>query len=192
MRLATPLVGNVLILRTLAPEDVTTSYLGWLNDPEINRYLEVRFSPPKLIEQLKEFVASTNATDDSLILGIFLRSDQWHIGNIKLGPIDRHHSVADIGLLIGNKGEQGKGYASMAISLLSEYAFRSLHLAKLTAGCYADNQASTRAFLRAGYVIEGRRLSQWQVGDQRQDGILLGKVNPSSGGIATSPQENGR
>lgn len=190
MKLATPLVSNALVLRTLAPDEVTASYLGWLTDSEINRYLEVRFSPPKSIEQLKAFIESTNASDDSLMLGIFLRSVRRHIGNIKLGPIDRHHSVADIGLLVGDKGQWGKGYASIAISLLSDYAFSSLRLAKLTAGCYAENHASSRAFLRAGYVIEGRRLSQWQVGGQRQDGILLGKVNPLSKQLTSAQDSN--
>lgn len=177
MRLETPLANEAIVLRTLAPDDATTSYLSWLHDPDVNRYLEVRFSPPRSIEDLRAFVTAMSASDDTLLLGVFLSADDRHIGNIKLGPIDRRHSVADIGLLIGDKAEWGKGYATGAISLLSDYAFRSLRLAKLTASCYACNEGSARAFLRAGYAIEGRRLSQWQVGTQRQDGVLLGKVN---------------
>ena len=63
--------------------------------------------------------------------------------------------------------------------LLTEYAFTQLSIAKLTAGCYADNEGSRRAFLKAGFSEEGRRIAQWIVDGRRQDGVLLGKVNPN-------------
>ena len=178
MKLRHPLVRDDIALRTLEPEDVTTSYLAWLNDAAVNRYLEVRFAPPQSLTELRSFVAAVNASADSLLLGVFLPSGK-HIGNIKMGPIDAHHATADVGLIIGDRAEWGKGYAQAAISLLSEYAFEALQIAKLTAGCYADNEGSTKAFLRAGYAIEGRRVAQWRVEDRRVDGVLLGKVNPS-------------
>ena len=88
MRLDSPLGGDAIVLRTLAPEDVTAGYLAWLHDADVNRYLEVRFAPPGSIEELAAFVASANASDDTLLLGIFLRAARRHIGNIKLGPDD--------------------------------------------------------------------------------------------------------
>lgn len=170
--------GKSIFLRTLGADDASATYLAWLSDPEVSQFLEVRFSPPQTVKHLQQFIEQTNASKDSLMLGIFLHSENRHIGNIKLGPIDWNHSVADIGLLLGDKTQWGKGYATVAISLITDYAFGLLKLTKLTAGCYALNEGSTKAFVRAGFVVEGRRLSQWQVGDVRQDGILLGKVNP--------------
>jgi len=32
-------------LRPVTLADVTPAYVAWLNDPEVNRYLETRFSP---------------------------------------------------------------------------------------------------------------------------------------------------
>lgn len=178
MKLESPLVGEHLLLRTLEREDATRRYLAWLSDTEVTRHLEVRFSPPRMVDDLVQFIESTNDSSHTLMLGMFLRSDGRHIGNIKLGPIDRHHCTGDIGLLIGDRGEWGKGHARAAIELLAEHAFRQLGIAKLTAGCYADNEGSRRAFLKAGFSEEGRRVSQWQVEGKRQDGVLLGKVNP--------------
>ena len=179
MKLDHPLSGEHLMLRTLAAVDASNRYLAWLADPDINRHLEVRFSPPRTVDDLARFIGQTNDSADSLILGIFLRQDRRHIGNIKLGPVDSHHNCADIGLLIGDKSEWGKGHASAAIMLLTEYAFTQLSIAKLTAGCYADNEGSRRAFLKAGFSEEGRRIAQWIVDGRRQDGVLLGKVNPN-------------
>jgi len=179
MRLETPIQNENIVLRTLLPSDVTPHYLSWLSDPEINAYLEVRFSLPLTEIVLAKFIEDANASLHTIMLGIFLREDDRHIGNIKLGPIDWNHQVGDIGFLLGDKKQWGKGYASRAIAMLTDYAFKELGLAKLTAGCYVENEGSRRALLKAGFVEEGRRISQWLVANSRQDGVLMGRVNPS-------------
>lgn len=179
MKLEIPIQGESIILRSLQQGDATLDYLDWLSDPAINAYLEVRFSPPKLVTDLEAFIAEANTSLHTLMLGIFLQENGRHIGNIKLGQIDWHHNVGDIGFLIGDKEQWGKGYASAAIVLLADYAFAHLDLVKLTAGCYAENEGSRRALLKAGFVEEGRRISQWLVAGYRQDGVLMGRVAPS-------------
>lgn len=179
MNLESPLLGEFIFLRPLTTEDATSRYLSWMADPQVVRHLEVRFSPPQTVDDLRRFIAASNDSADTLLLGMFLREDSRHIGNIKLGPIDRHHGSGDIGLLIGDRGEWGKGHASTAIALLAAYAFEHLGLDKVTAGCYADNVGSRRAFLKAGFVEEGRRIAQYLVEGKRHDGFLLGKVNPA-------------
>jgi len=178
MELVTTLTCDRLFLRSLLPADASELYLSWLSNPEVNQYLEVRFSPPVTVGQLVRFISESIASHDVILAGIFLMSSGCHIGNIKLGPIDWRHLTADIGFIIGDSREWGKGYASSAIGLISDYAFRQLGIAKLTAGCYAENEGSRRALINAGFVEEGRRISQCLVGDKRQDGILLGKINP--------------
>jgi ribosomal-protein-alanine N-acetyltransferase len=179
MIIESPLVEPNISLRVLSRGDVTNRYLSWLSDPEVLRYLELRFSPPQTLVDLDSFVNTVNASNNSLMLGIFLNSDKIHIGNIKLGPIDRNHSTGDIGLLIGDRVHWGKGFASKAIKLLSDYAFEELGLIKLTAGCYGSNEGSRRAFLNVGFVEEGRRIAQHCLDGHREDAVLLGKVNPS-------------
>lgn len=175
---ASPIVENGIYLRSLSLSDATPIYCAWLSDPVITQYLESRFSEAPTVFQLKGFIEQMMVSEDSLLLGIFLVADNRHIGNIKLGPIDWNHYTGDIGLLIGDKSQWGKGYASLAIKLLAQYAFEELKLAKLTAGSYEQNKGSVSAFLKAGFAQEGIRKDQWLVDGRRQDGILLGKVNP--------------
>ena len=166
-----------IVLRTLLPADASFTYLDWLSNPEINGYLEVRFNLPRSVDDLASYISNTNESPHTLLLGIFLVDSERHIGNIKLGPIDWNHQIGDLGFLIGDRTQWGKGYASQSIRLISDYAFSELGLAKLTAGCYADNDSSRRALQRAGFVEEGRRVSQWAVAGRRQDGIIMGRVN---------------
>jgi RimJ/RimL family protein N-acetyltransferase len=88
--------------------------------------------------------------------------------------VDPHHAHATIGLMIGEATAWGQGYASEAIATISAYGFTQLKLRKLTAGCYASNQGSARAFIKAGYVLEGRQQAQWVCGEGEEDNLLLG------------------
>jgi len=178
MILATSIETPRLLLRTLEPTDVGPRYLSWLSDPEIRRYLEVRFSPVQSTGELISFVNSVNAGTDSLLLGIFLKEGQRHIGNIKLGPVQVDHRRAEIGFLVGEKDCWGKGYASEAISSLSRYGLDRLGLEKITSGCYACNIGSAKALLKAGFVqeaviplhviFEGRRVASLLFGMDKQ------------------------
>ena len=143
-----------LEFRELQPDDVSTDYIAWLNDPEINRFLETRFDPQDEAS-IRGFVTAQAASADAFLLRIGLRGSDTHIGNIKLGPINRCHDRAQISLLIGSRAHHGQGYATEAICAVTRWGFRTHELARIEGGCYADNLASLRAFLKAGYNVEG-------------------------------------
>ncbi len=167
------ITGTHLYLRGLQATDAAGPYLNWLNDPEVGRYLETRYQPWSQA-RLERYLAQLDGSQHDFLFGICLRAGDRHIGNIKLGPVNWIHRFADIGLLIGEKDQWGKGYASEAIGLICDFAFGTLNLHKLKAGCYADNQGSARAFLRNGFVEEGRLRQQWLIDNQYQDSLLLG------------------
>ncbi len=170
--------GERIYLRRLAAGDVSETYLGWMRAPEINRYLESRFAAHSL-ESLHEFVAKLAGDPLNLFAGIFMRDGDRHIGNIKLGPIEVRHRRADIGLLIGDAECWGKGFATEAIGILSDFAFGQVGLHRLTAGAYAANEGSSRAFERAGFEREGLLRSHWYCDGRFQDGVFLGRINPA-------------
>lgn len=160
-------------LRILTPGCDLDAYTQWLHDPQIVRHLEVRFDLPDL-PTLRNYVQAVWDSRTDWLWGIFLTGGGSHIGNIKLGSYNSHHQSADIGLLIGDRSQWGKGYASTAIQAVTNFAFTHTSIAKLTAGMYATNEGSHRAFLRAGFSDEGRRLSQYVDNTSRVDGLLVG------------------
>lgn len=172
MELNEPLRTPRLLLRSLHAGDANARYLGWMQDSEVQRYLESRLGTHSL-ESLRDFIADANRSPANLLLGICL-ADGRHIGNIKLGPIQAYHRHGAIGLLIGERDSWGRGYAAEAIAGISAHAFGVLGLEKLYAGCYASNQGSCKAFLRAGYVEESRQKGMWTLDDRREDNIQLG------------------
>lgn len=162
-----------LRLRALEASDLNATYLGWLNDPQVNRYLETRFLPQTL-EALQTYWQAHRDDPSSPWFAICLAAEGRHIGNIKLGPIQWLHRRADLSLFIGARDCWGQGYASETIALVRDWAFRELDLQKLSAGIYAGNIGSRRAFEKCGFALEGTlrqevvsagtRLDIWRLG----------------------------
>jgi RimJ/RimL family protein N-acetyltransferase len=173
------LSGPRLYLREVRPSDVNATYYGWMNDPEVTRYLESRFFPHSM-EALREYVTGKLGDRDNVFLAMVLKSGDRHIGNIKLGPIHWMHRSADIGLLIGERDCWGQGYATEAIRLVVDYAFSELNLHKLTAGCYAINHGSIKAFQKVGFVVEGVRPQHYYYRGAYIDAVLLGLVRTAT------------
>lgn len=162
------LQSSRLILRALRSSDLNETYLGWLNDPIVNRYMETRFVP-QTAESLQAYW-QTHRDDPAMPwFAICLIKEERHIGNIKLGPIHRQHRHADLSLFIGDSSCWGMGYATEAIALVRDWAFRELDLQKLNAGIYAKNLSSRRAFEKCGFELEGTLRQEVVSGGDRLD-----------------------
>jgi len=172
---------DVIFLKRLAIDDVTERYVSWLNDPDVNAFLECRHSRHTL-ESTRDFVVAAGSPDsDQRLYGIYLRANTKHIGNIKLGPINSIHKHGTVGLLIGDPAEWGKGYGSRAIMLLTDYALNQLNLVSLNAGCYSENIGSYKSFLKAGWKLAGKLKSYWiDSKGNRTDELILTISKPQS------------
>lgn len=171
------LEGPNVYLRKIVMFDVNSNYHQWMNDPQVTQFLEIRHTR-RSMKDLREYVADIIERKDDAFFAICLNETGKHIGNIKLGPINRVHGFATIGFLIGDREHWGKGIATEAVSLITRYAFETLGLHKVLAGCYANNEASLRVFKKNGFKKEGVQTAQWLCNGKYVDGILLAKFNP--------------
>lgn len=146
--------GQKISLRRITHDDCTLTYVSWLNDPEVSRYLETRHTPQNLFSVV-EFVSQQMGSKNSHLLAIIENFTSQHIGNIKIGPIDKHHMTADISYFLG-KAHWGNGFATEAITGATRYAFDTLGLRLLKAGCYGRNVGSLKALQRCGFQEYGR------------------------------------
>ena len=171
MRLET----NRLYLRTLAVEDASQQYVNWLNDHDVNQFLETRHSIQTIIS-CRKFVDETNKDKNSHLFGIFNKTNNQHIGNAKIGFINKQHGTGEISLFIGEKSSWGKGYGKETICCLTQYGFESLDLARIEAGCYEKNTASLQSFLSLGYSVEGFFRKKYVSQGNRCGGFWLGML----------------
>lgn len=173
MALGPALEGARVALRPVTAADVGPLYVGWLNDPEINRFLESRHSESSE-ESVRAFVDRIAARDGDYLFAIRLAQDGRHIGNVRLGPIRAEHRLAELSLYIGDRAAWGRGYGGETVALVTRFAFEALHLNKTIGRSYAANEASTRAFLRAGYRQEGRLREHYLLDGEPMDLVVMG------------------
>lgn len=160
-------------IRPIALADVTEAYVGWLNDPEVVRYTE-QSGRRHTRAKVEAFVQAKLQSDNEFLFAIL--SDARHVGNIKLGPVNRRHLSAEVSYLIGDRGSWGRGIATAAIGLIVTRAFAEYGVEKLTASTYAPNIASEKALLKNGFTLEGVRRGQVIFEGARVDVRMFGRL----------------
>ena len=172
MKIRNKILAKNIYLRSLALTDISLTYLSWLQDNDVNYFLETRHEKQTL-SKIKQYVSLCNNSNNIYLFGIFSNSDT-HIGNIKLGPIKKYHNLASISIFIGNKKYWGKGFATEAINALANFSFNNIGLNKLTAGMYSNNINSFKAFELAGFIKEGVRRKHYKIENKYINIIELG------------------
>lgn len=167
--------GKRIFLRTIKESDINRKYLKWMHDQQVNQYLEIRFEKWSK-SKIKKYIKDIKNNPAYLFLAIIFKEGDKHIGNVKIGPINRIHKFAEIGIIIGEKEFWGKGLATEAIKLVTDYCFNNLGLYKLTAGAYKNNAGSIKVFKKSGFKIEGIRKMQYLYRGSYTDAVLLGIV----------------
>ena len=159
-----------LQLKSFFESDVSEEYISWLNDPEINRYLESRFLL-QTKETIQEWVRSTISSPTRMLLGIF--SNQEHIGNVTFYMIEPIHKCLRVGITIGRRDLQGQGYGQEALNGVVRYVFETLKYNRIEAGIYSNNEASLKLFQKAGFYQEAVFKNQYDGCYERSEYYLV-------------------
>ena len=141
-----------LILRPINKSD-GPDIVRWRNQKEITDHL---FSSPGLtLPQhnvwYKKYLKEKTRTEFMIIK----KEDNKKIGTIGLNKIDRKNQKAEYGILIGEKDEQGQGYAKEATLAILNYGFKKLNLHKIYLEVFCDNMNAIRLYKKMGFIEEG-------------------------------------
>lgn len=167
-----------LVLRDIEVRDITSEYIRWLNDPEVNKYLEIRFVH-QTKEKVQEYVQSAlEDTRNKMHFGVYDKGGRRLVGTVTLPHIDWNHHFADISFVIGHPEAYEKGYATEAVHGVIYYVFRMCKLEKLYGGYYQGHEKSANVFRKNGFQIEGRILKKFiDYKNQRVDHIIEGLLS---------------
>ena len=168
------LKGQDIELEYFSLKHISSAYIAWLNDPVVFKYSNQRFlnhdySSSKTY--LESFENSSN-----IFLSIKVKKTNIFIGTLTV-YFDENHGVADIGIMIGNREEWGKGYGQDAWNTILSWLLSNSDVRKITAGTLASNIAMINIIEKSGMKIEGTRYSHEIVNDAPQDVILFAIFN---------------
>lgn len=162
-----------LRLRWVEPADAPALF-EIFSDPTAMRY----WSSPPWIDpsEALEFVESVHRcfAQQTLFEWAVVRAlDEALIGTCTLANIDSDHHRAEIGFML-RPDCWGQGYMAEAVETLLTFAFQSMNLHRIEADVDPRNAPSLRLLNRFGFKREGYLRERWHVGNEINDGILLG------------------
>jgi UDP-4-amino-4,6-dideoxy-N-acetyl-beta-L-altrosamine N-acetyltransferase len=146
------ILGEKVRLRAIEREDIPT-FVRWLNDPEVRRYLEMYLPMSKAEEE--QWFESYLKNDSSRIFGIETGEGVF-IGNIGLHDIDWKNRSAVLGIVIAEKEYWGQGCGSDAIKALLRFAFDEMNLNRIHLSAFDFNERAIRCYEKCGFRREGR------------------------------------
>ena len=165
-----------LFYRSISLEYCTNSYVSWMNDFEVIKYLETGGN--YTIEKLTEYI--NNVINTKLFfLAIHTKENGKHIGNIKIDPINTKHGYGEYGILMGDKSEWGKGYAFEASMTVIDFSFKILGLRKICLGVVNENYPAMNLYKKLGFKVEGVYKNHGIYNGKYLDIIRMALFNPN-------------
>lgn len=171
--------GQKIYLRAMEPSDLDFLYTIE-NDPSM--WDVSSYTSPYSRHTLSQFIENSMSdlyVDRQLRVMICRIEDDKPVGTIDLTDFAPSHRRAGIGIAVHDPYRRN-GYASEALSILTDYALYVLHLHSVYAIVTVDNEASIKLFERQGYERRGI-LHDWVFSQEEyKDGVLLQKMSESA------------
>lgn len=160
------IVGKSVILAPITSKEINSRYLNWLNDPEINEFLEVRHKRQTL-DDIINYINTLRAKEGCDVLAIFLKDTYKHVGNI--GITDRlPGGHVGMGAMIGDKRAQMAGVGAEALILFLEYMFNYEGVRRIFGGVLLANKKAQKFWGHLGF-IKGKLIERYNISQKRFD-----------------------
>ena len=167
-----------IILRAVEPEDLELLF-KW----EYDRSLwEVSTSIAPFSKYiLKKYIENSHIDlfeAKQLRLMIVSKADNNKtVGAIDFFDFEPYHGRAGVGILVYEKSDRHRGYASQALQLIIDYAFNILSLRQLYCNITTDNTSSLKLFSNLGFEIIGIKKDWLKTCNAWKDEYLMQLIN---------------
>jgi RimJ/RimL family protein N-acetyltransferase len=148
-------------------------FVRWLSDADVMRNLAMRLPMSTPLEEawFERMLEAQGKTGYHFV--ICLLDDGRPIGTAGLEGLDWENGSAMFGILIGEKDEWGKGYATETLNAICDFAFGELRIERVWLEVYAENTRGIRAYEKAGFRHEGtRRHARFQRGEHQDAHVM--------------------
>ncbi len=147
------IIGNgSVVIREFNKADIE-KLAAYANNRKISVNLRDAFPHPYTVDDAKSFIDMVDKQLPKTFFAIEYNGE--YVGNISLSiGSDVYRKGAELGYFIAEPF-WGKGIATSAIGLITEYAFNRFDIIRIHAGVFEFNRASQRVLKKCGFVKEG-------------------------------------
>ena len=156
--------------------DDLSDYKGWINDQNSDVFTQHAVFP-HTSAKLNDFSISRAGSDNVLWLGIWVKPELKHVGNIDISNIDWVNRTGTFNILVGNTSFQGKGLGYEASHLILNHGFNKLNLERIGLGVHENNDQAVRLYNKIGFKQEGVSRNAMKVGKKRYNTLQMGLLS---------------
>jgi len=165
-------INRDYVLEKFLISDVSEDYMSWLKDPEVNKFLEIKFKDITRLE-LEDWVRKFDSINSYLWKITHVPSLSF-VGTATLYQIHPHHKYAYYGYMIGDKKHWGGTTAYSVVAQVFDFAFSELNLLNIRAGAYASNIPAIINFIKLGMTNMGSWPQSLEFQGKLTDEVLYG------------------
>jgi RimJ/RimL family protein N-acetyltransferase len=150
-----PIGTQRLILEPFSERHLERGIVDWLNDPEVMRYSDNRHRTHTL-QTSRAYLASFAGSPNYYWAIMLQGATEIMVGSIT-AYVDVNNSVADVGILIGEKIYWQGGYGSEGFAGVVDWLITSRRIRKVTAVTMSVNTGMLGIMRKVGMREEGRK-----------------------------------
>lgn len=166
------LKGEKVELRPLRMDDWHKT-IEWRNDITIKKLAMMHPFPITEINEIEWYEELLKSKSDKTIYFAIADKQESLLGFIFLNNINYTNKNCYLGIVIGKKDAQGKGYGFEAMTLIIDYAFNILNLNKITIEVVEYNQNAIHLYKKLGFIEEGNLKQQLFVNGSYKNVYLM-------------------
>lgn len=146
--------GRKIVLKPISENEINERYLSWLNNPEINQFLEIRYRKQTMAD-IYSYINGVRSSEGCEVFAIFSKNSNIHIGNVTISHFNiNNHGVAIYGIMIGEQGARTLGAGGEASALIIDFIFRNPEIRKVRASVYEENSKCWKMLESLGFKRE--------------------------------------
>jgi RimJ/RimL family protein N-acetyltransferase len=165
------LEGTTVRLRAIEAADLERIHT-WMNDPEVRRYVAIRYPGPRESEERWRKESAANSFAGGVRLAIETK-DGRHIGNLDLRDVRPEDRAAQMGIIIGEKEYWNNGYGTDAVITLLRFAFHEMNLNRVSLHAFEFNERGLACYRKCGFREEGRLREHYYAEGRYWDSIVM-------------------
>ena len=149
------LITRSTIIKPITQNEITQNYISWLNDKEINKFLETRH-----LEQTKtkaiDYINSLRNINNCDMFAIIDKETNNHIGNMTITSFNTNNNGSvDFGIMIGDKRSRSIGIGAEVMISFIDFMFSFDTIERISAGAASENFKSCKTLESIGFKREG-------------------------------------
>ena len=156
-----------LVLEPFTEKHLACGIVEWLNDPDVVRYSDNRHRT-HTYETSRAYLQSF-AGSPNYYWAIRLKQQTKNVIGTLTSYIDVNNSIADIGILVGDKEYWRGGYGTEAFAGVVDWLFTRRGIRKVTAGTMAIHSGMIGIMKKLCMQEEGRKTRYFLVDGQEVD-----------------------